>query len=88
MANLDLIDRIALYVGGGLVVIGVVLIGFLEMVVGAGHPVTGDGQIVHEALINIQLRSSIIILGLLIWGLYAIYKVAVDVPESERAGSL
>ncbi|WP_436933525.1 hypothetical protein [Halovenus marina] len=85
MTELSTVDKIALYVGGGLVIIGTFVIGLLEMAVGSGHPVTGDGQIVHEALIDIQIRSYIIIAGLVIWGLYVIYKVAAGPPRTPSA---
>ncbi len=75
MTQLTTADKIGMYVGGGLIVLGVVVIGFLEMLLGASHPVTGEGQIVHEALVPIEIRSTIILLGLLLWGLTAIYKL-------------
>lgn len=75
-------DKIALYVGGGLVILGTVVIGLLDMLIGAGHPVTGEGQIVHDAILPLEVRSYIILAGLLIWGLYAVYRVAATPPRS------
>ncbi len=83
MTQLNTADRIALYVGGGLVLIGVAGIGIIEMIGGAPHPVSGEGQIQHEALVPIEVRSSIILLGLLIWGLYAVYQVVAMPPGNE-----
>jgi hypothetical protein len=80
VSDIDTADMIAMYVGGGLLVLGTVGVGILEMAVGASHPVSGEGQIVHEALIPLEVRSTIILLGLLIWGGYAVYKVAADTP--------
>jgi hypothetical protein len=82
MTQLNTADRIALYVGGGLVLIGVAGIGIIEMIGGAPHPVSGEGQIQHEALVPIEIRSGIILLGLLIWGLYAVYRVVAMPPEA------
>jgi hypothetical protein len=76
MSELTTADTIAAYVGGGLVLLGTVVIGLVEIFAGSPHPVSGDGQIVHEALIPLGIRSYITLAGLLIWGLYAIYKVA------------
>lgn len=76
-------DRIAMYIGGGLVVLGTFVIGLLEMILGSSHPVTGEGQIVHEALVPLEIRSYIILAGLVIWGLYAIYKVVGTTPGPE-----
>ncbi len=82
MSDLTTADKIAAYVGGGLVVLGTFVIGLIEMLLGSTHPVSGEGQIVHEALVPLGLRSSIILLGLLIWGLYAIYKVVGTQPAT------
>jgi hypothetical protein len=76
MTQLTTADKIAIYGGGGLVVLGVFVIGLLEMLLGTGHPVSSEGQIAHEALIPLEYRSYIIIAGLLIWGLYASYRLA------------
>jgi membrane-bound ClpP family serine protease len=85
MNELTIPDKIAMYLGGGLVVLGVVAIGIIEMAVGASHPVSGEGQIVHEALVPIEIRSYIIIAGLAIWGLYAVYKVIGTTPRPPGA---
>jgi hypothetical protein len=82
MAQLNTAERIALYVGGGLVLTGVAGIGIIEMIGGAPHPVSGEGQIQHEALVPIEIRSYIIMLGLLVWGLYAVYRVVAKPPDS------
>ena len=74
MTQLTTADRIAMVAGGGLVVLGVVLVGLLEILLGSPHPVDSEGAIVHEALIPIEVRSYVILLGLLILGLVAVYK--------------
>jgi hypothetical protein len=81
MNTFNTADKIASY-GGGLVVLGVVAIGLLEIIAGSPHPVTGEGQIVHEALVPLELRSYLILLGLLIWAGYAVYKVAWTTPAT------
>ena len=85
MEQFNTADKIAAYLGGGLVVLGVVVIGLLEMLLGSGHPVDGEGQIVHEALVPLEIRSYIIILGLVIWGGYAIYKLVATTPAEPSA---
>ena len=74
MSDLTVVDKFALYAGGALVVFGIVGIGLLEMVAGAPHPVTGEGQIVHEALVPIAIRSYVILLGFLLWGGLAVWR--------------
>ncbi len=84
MHTLTTADKVAMYLGGGLVLLGTFGIGLLEMLLGSGHPVSGEGQIVHEALVPLQLRSLIIISGLVVWGLYAIYKLLATQPATAR----
>lgn len=85
MSDLTTADTIALYGGGGLVVLGTLVIGLLEMLGGASHPVDAEGQIAHEAWLPLWLRSSIILLGLLIWAGYAVYRVAATEPRAAGA---
>ncbi|GAA0509237.1 hypothetical protein SAMN04488066_1164 [Halorubrum aquaticum] len=80
MTQLTTAERIALYGGGGLLLIGTLGIGLLEIVAGAPHPVSGEGQIVHETLVPLSVRSSIMLLGLLLWGVYAASSVAREPP--------
>ncbi len=76
-------DKLAMYVGGGLILFGAVVIGVVETLFGSPHAVTGEGQIVHEALVPLEIRSGIILAGLLVWMLYAIYKLAGTEPGAE-----
>ena len=75
MTQLSTVDRYGMYLGGGLIILGVVVIGLLEMLLGSPHPVTGEGQIVHEALVPLAIRSYIIMAGLVVLGLTALYKL-------------
>lgn len=85
MTQLTTVDKFGMYVGGGLLVLGVVVIGILEMLLGVPHPVSGEGQIVHETLVPMALRSGIILLGLLVMGATAIYKaLAGRIPDRTR----
>jgi hypothetical protein len=85
MNELTTADKVAMYLGGGLVLFGTFGIGFLEMLAGTEHPVSGDGQIEHDALIDLKIRSYIILAGLLIWGLYAVYRIAAGPPAGRSA---
>jgi len=87
MSELTTADKIAMYGGGGLVILGTVGIGLIEMVAGSPHPVTGEGQVVHEALIPLEIRSYIILAGFIIWGAYAVYKLAAGGSPTERTRS-
>jgi hypothetical protein len=82
MAELTTGDMIAMYLGGGLLLIGTFGIGLIEMFLGSSHPVSGEGQIEHEALVPLEIRSYIILAGLLIMGLYAVYRVVATTPAT------
>lgn len=87
MSDLSTADKVAMYVGGGLVVLGVVVIGLFDMLLGAGHPVNSEGAIEHAALVPIDIRAGIILLGLMVWGLVAVYKfVAGSAPSGATTG--
>jgi hypothetical protein len=73
-------DKVAMYVGGGLVLLGSVVIGAIETVFGSPHAVTGEGQIVHDALVPLEIRSFVILAGLTVWLLYAVYKLVGTTP--------
>lgn len=87
-SDLGAVDRIAMSVGGGLVVAGVVGVGLLELAMGASSPVTGDGQAVSGAVVPLDVRVGMIVLGLVVWGLCAVAKpvgrLAATRPQPNR----
>lgn len=107
--NIDLADRIAMYLGGGLVMLGIVVLGIVNLVAGYESPmyayeVTQNGQattghalspalapegatIVHSPLVDPNLRAYIVALGLIVFGLYAAYRLFVHdgAPLTERS---
>lgn len=85
MTQLTTLERIGLYGGGGLLLLGTVGIGLVEIVAGAPHPVTGEGQVVHEALVPLQVRSYVILLGLILLGMYAVASVATQTPATDTS---
>jgi len=84
MTEQRLSTKVAQYVGGGLVVVGLLGIGLLELLAGAANPVTAEGQLAQEALAPLKIRSYTILAGILIWGLYAVYSVVA--PRMETTG--
>jgi hypothetical protein len=85
MTQLTTADRIGMYVGGGLLLFGVFGIGLLEMLFGATHPVDSEGQIQHDALIDVEIRSYIMLAGLLVMGLVVLYKLVTGPPRRRSA---
>ncbi|MFW6152961.1 MAG: hypothetical protein ACOC42_01240 [Halobacteriota archaeon] len=76
--NLSTIDRIAMLVGGGLIVFGVIVLGFINTIANAPHlPVVEDGVTVAEPVIPADIRAYLVLLGLLVWLLYGLFKVTV-----------
>lgn len=67
--TLDMADRIAMILGGGLVVVGIIVFEFIETLV-SPHTLdrtsTLNDVIVHPA-INPTFRASLIALGLAVW---------------------
>jgi len=81
MSELTTAERIGLYGGGALLLIGTVGMGLLEIIAGAPHPVSGEGQVVHETLISLSVRSYTILLGLVLLAAYAVTNLATKPPK-------
>lgn len=88
MTALTSTERTALLLGAGLVLLGTVGIGLIEMIAGSPHPVSGDGQIVHEALVPLALRSYIILAGFLVWAGFAVYRFLTTTPSVRTGRSI
>lgn len=80
MTALTATERNVLLVGAGLVLLGTAGIGLLEILAGSPHPVSSDGQIVHEALVPLALRSYVILAGFLVWAGFAVYRFLTTTP--------
>lgn len=74
--TLSTADRIAMLVGGGLIVFGTIVLGFINVITNSPHLVVmEEGQVVAEPLITPDIRAYLVLLGLLVWLLYGLYKV-------------
>lgn len=70
-------------VGGGLIAIGVIVLGFLNVITNNPHmEVVEEGVVIAEPLITPDIRAYLVLLGLLIWLLYGLYKVTIT-PAGE-----
>jgi hypothetical protein len=66
-------------VGGSLIVIGTVVLGLIETFVGNPSPVavtTESGELIAAPTVPPEVRAGLVGLGLLVWGLYGVYKLA------------
>ena len=86
----DIIDKAAMALSAGLMLLGVVGMGLLELLVGAPYspvPVTNEaGEVVATPLISPQIRTGVVLAGLAVLGLYAAYKVVAPLAEDATSG--
>ncbi len=81
-------------VGGSFVLLGTVVLGTLDTLIGnpSPIPVTNEaGQVVATTTFPVEVRASLIALGLLVWFAAAVYKVATprraEEPATAAAGA-
>jgi hypothetical protein len=81
------IDRAAMAVSGGLILLGVVVLGLIETLAGQPYgaaPVTNDaGEVIAMPLIDPNLRTGLVILGLVVLLLWGLYKLATPMVEGD-----
>lgn len=76
-------DRIAMLVGGGLIILGTIVLGFVNTITNSPHlEVVEEGVVTAEPLVPPDIRAYLILLGLLIWGGFALFKL-VTVPGGQ-----
>jgi hypothetical protein len=81
-------DKLAMVVGGSFVLLGTVVLGTLDALIGnpSPIPVTNEaGQVVAATTVPVEVRAYLIALGLLVWFAAAVYKVATPRPAEEPA---
>lgn len=87
--NYDAIDKLAMAVGGALMLLGVVVLGIVEILGGEPYsaaPITNEaGEIVATPMIDPNLRTGLVILGLLVLLLWGLYRMAS--PTTFEAGA-
>lgn len=74
------IDKAAMALSGGLMLLGVVVLGIVEILAGKPYsavPLTNDaGEIVATPMIDPTLRTGLVLAGLLVLTLYGLYRLA------------
>lgn len=98
--TLDVVDKVAMTLGGGLIILAIPVIGFLTTITGSMSPlykyqVTNEAgeavvkygfesgipegaTVLADPLVDPMTRAWIVFIGLLVFGLYGVYRVAVD----------
>jgi hypothetical protein len=86
----DIIDKAAMALSAGLMLLGIVGMGILELLVGAPYspvPITNEaGEVVATPLISPQIRTGVVLAGIAVLGLYAAYKIVTPLAEDARTG--
>ncbi|WP_318567886.1 hypothetical protein [Salinigranum marinum] len=92
----DTIDKLAKGLGGALILVGVVVLGIVEIIAGQPYgaaPVTNDaGEIVATPMVDPTIRTGLVIAGLVVLFLWGLYKMALpegadrDAPAGTPAG--
>lgn len=85
------IDRIALLLSTGLMLVGIVVLGIVELLDGApfgAAPLTNDaGTVVATPLVDPNIRTGLVLLGILVLLLWGIYKAITPVQERTQQTS-
>ena len=69
-------DQIAMALGGGLIVLGVVVLGLIESLSGAPRSPIADGEIASGLTVDPNIRAGMILVGVIVLLVYAIYAFA------------
>lgn len=87
--DLDPIDRAVLALSGGLVLLGIVVLGAVEVLAGQPYgasPVTNDaGEVVATPLVDPTIRTGLVIAGLLVVLLYGAYRLTTATDVGGRS---
>ena len=71
--------------GGGLILVGIAVLGVINVVSGAPHlPVEEEGVVVATPVVAPELRAAIVAAGLAVWFVYGLYTLASPPPIGER----
>lgn len=84
----DTIDRLALGLSGALMLVGVVVLGTVEILAGPPYgaaPVTNDaGEVVATPMIDPTIRTGLVVAGLVVLFLWGLYKMALPETRGEE----
>ncbi|WP_256390598.1 hypothetical protein [Natronoarchaeum rubrum] len=80
-------DRIAMLGGGIPIALGIVVLGLINTLADApAAPVVEEGTTVATPLIPVDLRVGLVLLGLLVWAGYAVYKLGIAPTADGQVG--
>ncbi|KAA9397308.1 hypothetical protein Har1130_07850 [Haloarcula sp. CBA1130] len=83
------IDKAAMALSGGLMLLGVVVLGIVEILAGKPYsaaPLTNDaGEIIATPMVDPTLRTGLVLAGILVLALYGGYRLVA--PVKNEAGA-
>ncbi|WP_121823080.1 hypothetical protein [Halostella salina] len=87
----DTVDKAAMALGSALMLLGVVVLGIVELIAGEPYspvPITNDaGEVLASPAVDPVLRTGLVIAGLVVLVLWGIYRMATPEPRTEDARS-
>ncbi|MFC7021412.1 MULTISPECIES: hypothetical protein [Haloarcula] len=85
----DIIDKAAMALSGGLMLLGIVGLGIVEILAGKPYgaaPMTNDaGEVIATPMVDPALRTGLVLLGLAILALYGAYRFTAQIEEEAAA---
>lgn len=86
----DIIDKAAMALSAGLMLLGTVGMGLIEILAGAPYspvPITNEaGDVVATPLISPTVRTGVVLAGIAVLGLYAAYALVTPLAEDVESG--
>jgi hypothetical protein len=86
----DVIKKAAMALSAGLMLLGIVGMGILELLAGAPYspvPITNEaGEVVATPLISPQIRTGVVLAGIAVLGLYAAYTIVTPLADDAKTG--
>lgn len=87
----DTIDKLAMYLSGGLLLLGIVVAGLIEVLAGKPYnPVTQTneaGEVIASPAIDPNVRTALVLAALLVLFGYAVYKLATPIEEETSSAA-
>jgi hypothetical protein len=84
----DIIDRAAMALSAGLILLGIVGLGVVELLAGKPYgavPLTNEaGEIIATPMVDPKLRTGLVLAGLGVLALYGLYRLVATVPPAEE----
>jgi len=87
--DMNTIDKVAMLASTGLMFLGVVVLGLIEVIAGKPYgaaPLTNDaGDVIATPTVDPNIRTGLVVAALVILLLWAVYKLASPTPPADEA---